>query len=84
MHSHGIDDATVHGRGQGTVVAIEHAGAALFGLQYHPEVQHSERGLATLKRFLFSIAKIPADWRIESVLEEEMGKIRETVRGSAA
>jgi GMP synthase (glutamine-hydrolysing) len=61
------------------VVAIENAGAALYGLQYHPEVQHSERGMATLKRFLFSIAQIPADWRIENVLEEEMAKIREKV-----
>ncbi len=61
------------------MVAIENAGAALYGLQYHPEVQHSERGMATLKRFLFSIAQIPADWRIENVLEEEMAKIREKV-----
>ena len=58
---------------------MENTGAALYGLQYHPEVQHSERGMATLRRFLFGIARIPADWKIESVLEEEMAKIREKV-----
>lgn len=65
---------------QGTVVAIENPAANLYGLQYHPEVQHSERGIATLRRFLFDISKVPADWKIENVLDEEMAKIRATVR----
>ncbi|BDA43210.1 GMP synthase [glutamine-hydrolyzing] [Coccomyxa sp. Obi] len=64
---------------QGTVVAIENPAAHLYGLQYHPEVQHSERGIATLRRFLFDISKVSADWKIENVLEEEMAKIRATV-----
>ncbi len=68
------------GQYQGTVVAIEDPAANLYGLQYHPEVQHSERGIATLRRFLFDISKVPADWKIENVLEEEMAKIRATVR----
>ena len=62
------------------MVAIENPAAHLYGLQYHPEVQHSERGIATLRRFLFDISKVPADWKIENVLEEEMAKIRATVR----
>lgn len=65
---------------QGTIVAIENKQRLLYGLQYHPEVQHSKRGIATLKRFLFGIAQIPADWKIENVLKEEMEKIRATVR----
>ena len=65
---------------QGTIVAIENKQKLLYGLQYHPEVQHSERGIATLKRFLFGIAKMPADWKIENVLKEEMDKISATVR----
>lgn len=64
---------------QGTIVAIENKQKLLYGLQYHPEVQHSERGIATLKRFLFGIAKMPADWKIENVLKEEMDKISATV-----
>ena len=65
---------------QGTIVAIENKQRRLYGLQYHPEVQHSERGIATLRRFLFGIAKMPADWKIENVLKEEMEKIRGLVR----
>lgn len=61
-------------------MAVECAERKLFGLQYHPEVMHSERGTATLRHFLFGIADIPADWKIENVLEEEMQKLRQTVR----
>ncbi|KAK9831472.1 hypothetical protein WJX81_008476 [Elliptochloris bilobata] len=64
---------------QGAIVAVECAERKLFGLQYHPEVMHSERGTATLRQFLFGIAGIPADWKIENVLEEEMQKLRQTV-----
>ena len=71
-----------HAMLQGTVVAIENKQRRLYGLQYHPEVQHSERGIATLRRFLFGIAKMPADWKIENVLKEEMEKIRGLVRPS--
>ena len=64
---------------QGIIVAIESQGRRMYGLQYHPEVQHSERGAATLRRFLLDVANLTADWRIENVLEEEMEKIRRTV-----
>ena len=64
---------------QGAVVAVEAPDRQLYGLQYHPEVQHSKRGTLTLKHFLLHIAKLPADWKIERVLEEEMEKIRRLV-----
>ena len=41
---------------QGATVAIEDPERKLFGLQYHPEVVHSKRGLETLRHFLTSIA----------------------------
>ena len=40
---------------QGSIVAIENTARAIYGLQYHPEVTHTERGLATLKHFLFKV-----------------------------
>ena len=67
------------GPAQGAIVALECPDRLLYGLQYHPEVQHSSRGVATLRHFLFGIAKIPADWRIENILEEELAKIRQLV-----
>ncbi|KAG7670965.1 hypothetical protein KSW81_004393 [Nannochloris sp. 'desiccata'] len=64
---------------QGAVVGIENPERKIFGLQYHPEVMHSERGAETLKHFLFDIAKMTGDWKMENVLEEEMEKIKNSV-----
>ena len=65
---------------QGTIVAIECPSRRLYGLQYHPEVVHSKNGVRTLKQFLFEVARIPADWKMSNVLDEEMAKIAAVVR----
>ena len=70
---------TVATSDQGAVVGIECASRRVYGLQYHPEVAHSERGGATLDRFLFDIACVSADWRIENVLDDEMAAVASTV-----
>lgn len=64
---------------QGAIVAIEDPKRRFFGLQYHPEVVHSEKGAETIKRFLFDISDLKGDWKMENVLEEEMNKIRALV-----
>ena len=69
---------------QGAVVACENQSRRIYGLQYHPEVRHTERGMETLKHFLFKLAGISADWKIENILEEEMEKIRRQVSSTQA
>lgn len=64
---------------QGAVVAIECPSRKIFGLQYHPEVVHSEHGGETIRHFLFDIAEMKGDWKMENVLEEEMEKIKAQV-----
>ena len=66
---------------QGAVVAIEDTTRNFYGLQYHPEVMHSERGAATLRRFLFDICGLRGDWSMENVLEEQIAIVRRQVRG---
>ena len=44
----------------------------------------SERGGETVKHFLFDIAGMTGDWKMEDVLEEEMEKIRVQVRGGTS
>ena len=65
---------------QGAIVAVECPSKHIYGLQYHPEVMHSDRGTPTLRHFLLQIAGMKPDWKIENILEEEMEKIRRTVR----
>ena len=64
---------------QGAVVGIEDAARRFFGLQYHPEVVHSERGVATLRRLLFEVGGLRGDWNMSDVLQEEMAKVRAAV-----
>ena len=63
----------------GAVVAIENAERKIFGLQYHPEVTHSERGFETIKRFLFDVAGLTAGWSMQNVLDEQIALAKETV-----
>lgn len=60
---------------QGAIVAVENTVRNIYGLQYHPEVNHSERGTDVLKHFLLNIAGLKADWTMKEVLDEQMKSI---------
>ena len=51
----------------------------LFGVQFHPEVVHSEYGLTVIKNFLYDICNCKADWNTETFIEEAIPRIREQV-----
>ena len=61
------------------VAAMEDAERRLAGVQYHPEVLHSEHGQQVLENFLTRIAGCPRDWTTEGVIEEQVRRIREQV-----
>ncbi|WP_394275722.1 glutamine-hydrolyzing GMP synthase [Luteococcus sp.] len=61
------------------VAAFENVDARLAGVQWHPEVMHSEQGQAILERFLFEIAGLKADWTSANIVEEQVELIREQV-----
>ena len=64
---------------QGAVVAIEHPERRIFGLQYHPEVMHTEQGTDTIRHFLLDIAGLKADWTMAEVLETQLKLIEQQV-----
>ncbi|MBB5632865.1 GMP synthase (glutamine-hydrolyzing) [Cryobacterium mesophilum] len=51
----------------------------LYGMQWHPEVKHSEFGQRVLENFLHDAAGIPADWTSDSVIADQVARIREQV-----
>ncbi|HKX45596.1 MAG TPA: glutamine-hydrolyzing GMP synthase [Planctomycetota bacterium] len=51
----------------------------LFGLQFHPEVSHSVRGREVLDNFLHRVCDLPGDWSPASIVEHEIGRVREQV-----
>ncbi len=61
------------------VAAFEHKERKLAGVQWHPEVQHSQWGQQVLEHFLFNIAGLTPDWTSENIVDESIAAIRETV-----
>ena len=51
----------------------------LYGVQWHPEVKHSEYGQAVLESFLHRAAGIPADWNSSNVIDEQVARIKAQV-----
>ncbi|MBG28446.1 MAG: GMP synthase (glutamine-hydrolyzing), partial [Opitutae bacterium] len=62
--------------------SIEDSKRLFYGLQFHPEVEHSERGVEVLGNFLFSICNCQGDWRLDDFTEQIIEKIREQVGDS--
>ena len=61
------------------VAAFEDPRRALAGVQFHPEVRHSEFGQQVLERFLVDIAGIEPSWTMAGVIEEQVAAIRTQV-----
>ncbi len=61
------------------VAAIEHAERGLYGIQFHPEVVHTPYGTHILTTFLRDICGCEMSWSAESVIEEQVARIREQV-----
>ena len=63
------------------VAAFEDSVRALAGVQWHPEVLHSERGQTVLEHFLFDIAGTRPTWTMVNIVEESVQAIRSQVGG---
>ncbi|MCQ9384532.1 glutamine-hydrolyzing GMP synthase [Brevibacterium sp. 50QC2O2] len=61
------------------VAAFECAAKNLAGVQWHPEVLHSEYGQKVLENFLYNVAGLTPDWTSGSVIDEQVARIREQV-----
>ncbi|NRQ34945.1 glutamine-hydrolyzing GMP synthase [Nonomuraea sp. NN258] len=60
------------------VAAFEHPGRGLYGVQFHPEVLHSEHGQAVLKHFLDAAGCRPT-WTMLNIVEDSIEAVREQV-----
>ena len=63
------------------VAAFEDTARGLAGVQWHPEVLHTERGQAVLEHFLFEIAHARPTWTMVNIVEESVQAIRSRVGG---
>lgn len=63
----------------GLIAAIAHDSKPLYGVQFHPEVNHTVQGQTIISNFLFRIADFSRDWTSSSFVEHAIKGIRETV-----
>jgi GMP synthase (glutamine-hydrolysing) len=61
------------------VAAFENRESKMFGVQWHPEVLHSEYGQRVLENFLWNGAGIAADWTSGNVIDEQVAAVRAQV-----
>lgn len=61
------------------VAAFEDRSRKLFGLQWHPEVGHSQFGQDALKNFLYEGAGLEPTWTAGSIIDEQVEAIRKQV-----
>jgi GMP synthase (glutamine-hydrolysing) len=61
------------------IAGFENDRARIYGVQFHPEVSHTDDGKTVLRRFLFDKAGLKADWTSQSFIEEQIESIRAQV-----
>jgi GMP synthase (glutamine-hydrolysing) len=59
--------------------AVEDARRRIYGVQFHPEVAHTVKGLDILKNFIFGVCRARPVWTMANYIETEVQRIRETV-----
>ncbi|MDH6363883.1 GMP synthase (glutamine-hydrolyzing) [Enterococcus sp. PF1-24] len=61
------------------IAAIQDLSRNFYGVQFHPEVQHSEYGNDLLRHFAFDVCQCTGDWSMGSFIDMEIAKVREKV-----
>ena len=61
------------------VAAMGSSASKLYGVQFHPEVEHTEYGKSVLRNFLHDICGLSGNWTMGSFIDEKIAEIKELV-----
>ncbi|WP_020402870.1 glutamine-hydrolyzing GMP synthase [Gracilimonas tropica] len=61
------------------VAAVRHKENHIYGVQFHPEVAHTDHGKQLLQNFAYDICGLKGDWTSKSFIDEQVRAIREKV-----
>lgn len=60
-------------------VAICDEARGFYGVQFHPEVNHTENGAGMIRNFLYEVCRAKGDWTMEDYLKTSVAAVREKV-----
>jgi len=66
------------------VAAFRKREKPIYGLQWHPEVVHTEHGAQMLHNFIFDVCRCESNWRMEDFIKTAVEEIRRTIDGGKA
>lgn len=61
------------------ISAISDESRKIYGVQFHPEVSHTEEGWKMIENFVFDICSAPKNWKLTNYIETAVAQIREKV-----
>ncbi len=67
------------GRTENAIAAVEDPEKKIYAVEFHPEVNHTERGTELLRNFLFRVCQAEPKWSGAAFIEETTAAIREKV-----
>ena len=70
---------TVTATTETTMAAMEDVSRRIYGVQFHPEVTHTENGDQVYRRFVFDVCGCHADWTIGSFIDRSIARIQEQI-----
>ena len=61
------------------VAAFRHKNKPIYGLQWHPEVIHTENGMRMLRNFIFQVCKCEANWQMEDLIGKMVAELKSEI-----
>jgi GMP synthase (glutamine-hydrolysing) len=74
----------ITGRTDNAVAAVEHPEKAFYGVEFHPEVNHTDRGTEILRNFVFDICGARKNWSRGGFIAASIETIRKQAEGARA
>ena len=74
----------ITGKTENAVAAIENASGQFCGVEFHPEVNHTERGTDILRNFVFEVCGAKQNWNRAGFIAETVESIRRQAEGARA
>ena len=61
------------------IAGMENSERKLYGIQFHPEVNNSKKGIQVIKNFLYNVCKCSGDWVMSSFVEDSIKSLKEKI-----